>query len=195
MLRPSSAKGGPSKPKKRGSKFGLDDLLDVKDVVDFVGDMAPGMAGTISVLNLRDEFVFVGQKASFAEAAGVLAASSWSGGGNAILIRDKKNKGVAGVITQQRFLQTCSTSINLKKTKVSKHMLTNILHLQDDTTMENAVRFMGEKNPDAVVILNREGTFVGYLSPSDYREALGKIKLAKSGKSVDPDFERGRLLD
>jgi len=97
-----------------------------------------------------------------------------------ILVRAKKDKGIAGALTEPEFLKVCATGINPNKTLVNKHMLTDILRIRSDTPLEEAVKIIEEKDPDAVLVLSDENKFVGYLSPADYNEALKLLKKKKA---------------
>jgi len=126
-------------------------------------------------LNLGDEFTFVRNDAIFSDASRMLTPAHVK----VILVRAKKGMGVAGVLTEPEFLKVCATGINPDKTLVSKHMLTDLLRIRSDTPLEEAVKIIGEKDPDAVLVLNAEKKFVGYLSPADYNEAIELLKKKK----------------
>jgi len=123
-------------------------------------------------LDLGDEFAFIRNDAVFSDASRILAPVHVK----VILVRAKKGKGIAGVLTEPEFLKVCATGINPNKTFVSKHMLTDLLRIRSDTPLEEAVKIIGEKDPDAVLVLSPENKFVGYLSPADYNEALELLK-------------------
>jgi CBS domain-containing protein len=135
----------------------------------------PEKADVSHSLDLGDEFVFVRNDAVFSDASRMLAPSHVK----VILVRAKKGKGIAGVLTEPEFLKVCATGINPDKTLVSKHMLTDLLRIRSDTPLEEAVKIIGEKDPDAVLVLSPENKFVGYLSPADYNEALELLKKKK----------------
>jgi CBS domain-containing protein len=135
----------------------------------------PEKADVSHSLDLGDEFVFVRNDAVFSDASRMLAPVHVK----VILVRAKKSKGIAGVLTEPEFLKVCATGINPDKTLVRKHMLTDLLRIRSDTPLEEAVKIIGEKDPDAVLVLNPENKFVGYLSPADYNEALELLKKKK----------------
>ena len=126
-------------------------------------------------LDLGDEFAFIRNDAVFSDASRILAPVHVK----VVLVRAKKGKGIAGVLTEPEFLKVCATGINPDKTLVSKHMLTDLLRIRSDTPLEEAVKIIGEKDPDAVLVLNAEKKFVGYLSPADYNEAIELLKKKK----------------
>jgi len=126
-------------------------------------------------LDLGDEFAFIRNDAVFSDASRILTPVHVK----VVLVRAKKGKGIAGVLTEPEFLKVCATGINPDKTLVSKHMLTDLLRIRSDTPLEEAVKIIGEKDPDAVLVLNAEKKFVGYLSPADYNEAIELLKKKK----------------
>lgn len=126
-------------------------------------------------LDLGDEFAFIRNDAVFSDASRILAPVHVK----VVLVRAKKGKGIAGVLTEPEFLKVCATGINPDKTLVSKHMLTDLLRIRSDTPLDEAVKIIGEKDPDAVLVLNAEKKFVGYLSPADYNEAIELLKKKK----------------
>ena len=126
-------------------------------------------------LDLGDEFAFIRNDAVFSDASRMLTPVHVK----VILVRAKKGKGIAGVLTEPEFLKVCATGINPDKTLVSKHMLTDLLRIRSDTPLDEAVKIIGERDPDAVLVLNAEKKFVGYLSPADYNEAIELLKKKK----------------
>ena len=136
----------------------------------------PVKADVSHSLDLGDEFAFVRNDAVFSDASRMLAPEHVK----VILVRAKKDKGIAGALTEPEFLKVCATGINPNKTLVNKHMLTDILRIRSDTPLEEAVKIIGERDPDAVLVLSDENKFVGYLSPADYNEALKLLKKKKA---------------
>ena len=147
----------------------------------------PVKADVSHSLDLGDEFAFVRNDAVFSDASRMLAPEHVK----VILVRAKKDKGIAGVLTEPEFLKVCVTGINPNKTLVSKHMLTDILRIRSDTPLEEAAKIIGEKDPDAVLVLSDENKFVGYLSPADYNEALELLKKKKAEVFDVPSLKAG----
>ncbi|MDA0716527.1 MAG: CBS domain-containing protein, partial [archaeon] len=56
-----------------------------------------------------------------------------------------------------------------------KHMKTNLLRLRENTPLDIALDTIREREPDGVIVLDQENMFVGFLSPSDFRELSGHI--------------------
>jgi len=147
----------------------------------------PVKADVSHSLDLGDEFAFVRNDAMFSDASRMLAPEHVK----IILVRAKKDKGIAGVLTEPEFLKVCATGINPNKTLVNKHMLTDILRIRSDTPLEDAVKIIGEKDSDAVLVLSDENKFVGYLSPADYNEALELLKKKKAEVFDVPSIKLG----
>ena len=133
----------------------------------------------LSDLNLKDEFGMVAADSLISDVARGLHATSVK----VVLVRAMKDKGIRGVITQQHFLKDCATGIDPAKTFARDKMQTDILRIRSDTPIEEAVKIIGEKDPDAVIILDAKGKAHGYLSPADYRQ------LSLNQKTRNTQFE------
>lgn len=124
------------------------------------------MLSTIGELNLRDEYALLPHNAVLADVAKALSPVK----NTAALIRAKsKKKGIAGIVKVQHLLSVIDNGIDPEKELARNHMATNILRLRIDTPIEKAVFTIIDRNPDAVLVLNLEGQFVGYLSAEDFR--------------------------
>ena len=124
------------------------------------------MLSTIGELNLRDEYALLPHNAVLADVAKALSPVK----NTAALIRAKsKKKGIAGIVKVQHLLSVIDKGVDPEKELARNHMSTNILRLRIDTPIEKAVFTIIERNPDAVLVLNLEGQFVGYLSAEDFR--------------------------
>ena len=122
------------------------------------------MKGTISEINFRDEFGVLDQSASISDVAGVLHTNAVK----VVLVRSKKQ--VIGVITQQHFLQVCATGIHPLRTKATDYLQSNLLHLNLETPIPEAIVMIEESEPDAIIVIDSENRARGYLSPADFRE-------------------------
>jgi len=120
----------------------------------------------ISDLNLRDEYASLEPKALLREVAKILAKNEVK----VILLVDKSQREVVGIMTEQRFLQACATGADPAKTTASEFMSTNVLRLLSDTPIQTARNLIDKHQPDAVIALNSDRKFRGYLSPADYRQ-------------------------
>ena len=120
----------------------------------------------ISDLEIRDEFASLQPEATLQDIAAVLAKNEIK----VILLVDKHQREVVGILTEQRFLQACATGIDPTQTTASEYMSTNILRLLGDTPLQAARDLIDDKEPDAVIAMGSERNFRGYLSPEDYRQ-------------------------
>ena len=128
--------------------------------------MSKDVLAVISDLNLRDEYASLEPKALLREVAKILAKNEVK----VILLVDKSQREVVGIMTEQRFLQACATGADPAKTTASKFMSTNVLRLLSDTPIQTARNLIDKHQPDAVIALNSDRKFRGYLSPADYRQ-------------------------
>ena len=136
------------------------------DLSNLVRTLSKDTLAVISDLNLRDEYASLEPKALLREVAKILAKNEVK----AILLVDKGQREVVGIMTEQRFLQACATGADPAKTTASKFMSTNVLRLLSDTPIQTARNLIDKHQPDAVIALNPDRKFRGYLSPADYRQ-------------------------
>ena len=125
----------------------------------------PPPGSVAEALELRDEFVLVPEKTNFAE----IARKFTDHNTRVIMVRAKKDKGVAGIIPMQVFLQICAQGKDPRKEIARTHMLTNLMRIRDNTPINIALDAIEERNPDATLVLDIKNKFCGYLSPDDYR--------------------------
>ena len=125
---------------------------------------------TVADMSIADEHIVVEMKTRISEVCKVLAVNP----SHAVLV--KKGTEVLGVVTARSIFQKMSEGVNATKVKVSKIMRTNILSISADTPLSKGLDLMSKENPDAIVITDAEGEFVGYFSTSDYREATRKLE-------------------
>tara|TARA_B100000945_G_scaffold318264_1_gene322740 strand:- start:627 stop:1610 length:984 start_codon:yes stop_codon:yes gene_type:complete len=139
----------------------------------------------ISDLNLRDEYASLEPKALLREVAKILAKNEVK----VILLVDKSQREVVGIMTEQRFLQACATGVDPAKTPASKFMSTNVLRLLSDTPIQIARNLIDKHQPDAVIALNPDRKFRGYLSPADYRQLETPTSLFEEEGEEEHDEE------
>ena len=96
----------------------------------------------------------------------------------------------------------------LKIKKKRKIMRTNILAVLGNTPLSKGLDIMSTTSPDAVIVVDEGGQFLGYFSVRDYREATRKLeahllmaaRLSRSRKAItdkkiEDDDSGGDLLD
>ena len=123
------------------------------------------MLTIIGDLDLKDEFALLPHNAVLADVAKALSPVKNS----AALIRGAKGQGIAGIVKVQMLLQALGTASDPTRVKASEIMGTNLLRLRIDMPVGMALTKIAERNPDAVLVLDEEHRFVGYLSAEDYR--------------------------
>ena len=117
------------------------------DLSNLVRTLSKDTLAVISDLNLRDEYASLEPKALLREVAKILAKNEVK----AILLVDKSQREVVGIMTEQRFLQACATGADPAKTTASKFMSTNVLRLLSDTPIQTARNLIDKHQPDLIV--------------------------------------------
>ena len=134
------------------SIFNTDLNLQIADV----------MYATIGELTLKDEFALLPHSSVLSDVSKALTPVKNS----AALIRSPKGKGVAG-IKAQGLLAALKQGEDPLTSRASKIMSTNLLRLRSDTPVEIAIEKITQLRPDAVLVIDVEGVFAGYLSAGD----------------------------
>jgi predicted transcriptional regulator len=129
------------------------------------------MSMMVSDLELRDEFALVTNSAVLSDVAMSLSPAK----NKVVLVRAKKDKGIAGILKENKFLLACSKGLNPLKELARNHMSTDILRIREDTPFEIAINTIRERNPEGVLVLTKENKFLGYLSTADFREMGGEF--------------------
>jgi hypothetical protein len=58
----------------------------------------------------------------------------------------------------------------------------DIMEVDYNALLDKVVPKVTERDPYAVVVTDKDGTFKGYFSPKDYQEALARINFAQVKK-------------
>ncbi len=114
----------------------------------------------------------------------------------AVLITEDDKK-VIGFITFSEILDLVSTGKDLENKKASDVMRSDHVEVKEDDTIGDIIPMISEKYPDAVVVVNNNGDFVGYFSKNDYKEGLavlGVYDRHHSPKTEDDWQTRGIAL-
>jgi CBS domain-containing protein len=127
---------------------------------------------TVSDMSIADEHIIVEPKVTVASIASQLASDS----SLAVLVKIKGGSEIQGVVTVKDILSLIAEGKNPAKLKVAKVMRTNIITLDGNTNLATALDIMLAKRPDALVIIDANGDFKGYFSPSDYRDATRRLE-------------------
>ena len=131
----------------------------------FIGWTANAMLTTIGDLDLKDEFALLAYNSVLADVAKALSPVKNS----AVLIRGPKGQGIGGIVKAQMLLEALGTGVDPTRLKASDIMGTNLMRLRSDMPVGLALGKIAERAPDAVLVLDFDNRFVGYLSAEDYR--------------------------
>jgi len=141
------------------------------------------MVSTLGELNLRDEYAILEYNAVLADAAKALSPVQHS----AVLVRGKKGKGIVGILKMQVLLHHLAEGTDPVSTPVTSIMQTEILRLRSNTPIDKAVEIIQERQPHAVIVINDQDTFEGYISAADFREMKSKMLIASQHENVAPE--------
>lgn len=141
------------------------------------------MVSTLGELNLRDEFAILEYNAVLADAAKALSPVQHS----AVLVRGKKGKGIVGILKMQILLHHLAEGVDPTSTPVTSIMQTEVLRLRSNTPMDKAIEIIQERKPHAVIVINDQDTFEGYISAADFREMKSKMLIASQHENVAPE--------
>ena len=157
---------------------------------------------TVSDMSITDEHIVVESKTKVSDICQELSRNPE----HAILV--KKGKDILGVVTARDIFAKMAEGLNATKVKVDKIMRTNILAVLGNTPLSKGLDIMSTTSPDAVIVVDEGGEFLGYFSVRDYREATRKLeahllmaaRLSRSRKSItdkkiEDDDSGGDLLD
>ncbi|MBJ23745.1 MAG: hypothetical protein CMB64_03660 [Euryarchaeota archaeon] len=121
----------------------------------------------VSELVLTDEHETISPDASLVEATKKLLSLP-----RGVLIILDSNNSPKGVIADAQILRAVSEGLDCHEETCSGHMNTDIMSVGLDTDVSEIVSEMNARKPHAVVAVDADGSFAGYFSPNDYREAL-----------------------
>ena len=91
-----------------------------------------------------------------------------------VLIVLSEESAPKGVISDAHILQAVADGMDCSSENCSSHMDTDIMHVKLEDEIDSLVDQMTKRRPNAVVAVDESGSFVGYFSPNDYREALAR---------------------
>jgi cellulose biosynthesis protein BcsQ len=78
---------------------------------------------------------------------------------------------VKGVIGQRQMLKAIGNGVNVTETTCKEVMEMDVLKVPLTDAIADVIKSVNERMPQAVVAVNEEGSFEGYFSPEDYRQA------------------------
>ena len=157
---------------------------------------------TVADMSITDAHIVVESKTKVSDICQELSRNPE----HAILV--KKGKDILGVVTARDIFAKMAEGLNATKVKVDKIMRTNILAVLGNTPLSKGLDIMSTTSPDAVIVVDEGGEFLGYFSVRDYREATRKLeahllmaaRLSRSRKAItdkkiEDDDSGGDLLD
>ena len=124
----------------------------------------------ISDLVLTDEHATVGVNDSIVE--GTKRLLNLPGGVLIVLDEDDSVKGVLGT---KQILTAVADGRDLSSSTCGDHMELDVMQVKMYETIADVLPLINERKPQAVVAVDEDGTFSGYFSPNDYRQAMSKI--------------------
>ena len=125
---------------------------------------------TISDMSITDEHIVVDLKTRINTICGDLSENP----SNAILV--KKGSEILGIVTAKDIFASMADGVNATKLRVRKIMRTNVLSIKGDTPLSKGLDKISESNPDAIIVTDDSGDFLGYFSLKDYRESTRKLE-------------------
>lgn len=138
-------------------------------------------------LNILDEFELIPPKTAMKKIVERLSADP----GLSFLIEDPKSGKICGFIDSLLINKLEEQGKKPKKGNVQSKMLTNLLFIINKTPLARLTQILPEKQPDAVIVNNIEGDFVGFLSANDFQEAMQKLGIeGKNEGGAESDAEK-----
>ena len=131
-------------------------------------------------LNILDEFELVPPKTAMKKIMQKLEADP----GLSFLIEDPKSGKICGFIDSLLIKRLEEQGKKPKKGNAQSKMLTNLLFIINKTPLARLPQILPEKQPDAVIVNNLEGDFVGFLSSNDFQEAVALLGSSSSTKPI-----------
>jgi len=138
----------------------------------FRGDALVGVLGD---LDLEDEHVTIGLEDSLEEAAHRLIDVP---GGVLVVLDDEGQP--RGLIRPDHLLREVLRGTELRASGCRDVMLSDVLRVPVDTPLDEVVANIDRRQPDAVVGVDENGTFLGWFSPADLASARAKVKVIRS---------------
>jgi len=123
----------------------------------------------VNDMEISDEYVLAEKDSDGRELSSQLLENR----GDALLIKDGDK--VVGLVTERSILKALAEGRIKIDLKAKDLMTSDILEVREDDALEDVLPAMYDKQPEAVVVIDRDGKFVGYFSPNDCK--LASIKL------------------
>ena len=128
----------------------------------------------IGDLNLNDEHITVGINDTLQEAARRLLTVP----GGILIVLDDEVK-AKGIIGYKQLLLSIDKDIDTKSAICGQHMEMDFMEVEVTENIATVLKKIKQRSPQAVVVVDKDGEFTGYFSPSDYRESKAIVKSLK----------------
>jgi len=128
------------------------------------------MAKTVGDLKLDDEHSTIGLDDTLQEGAKRLITVQ-----NGILVVLDDDQQVKGVLGTKQFLKAFADGKDSKNELCKDHMEMDFLLVHISEKLDAVLEKIKNRQPQAVVAVDDDDTFVGYFSPNDYQEAQNLV--------------------
>jgi predicted transcriptional regulator len=133
------------------------------------------MAKTVGDLKLDDEHSTIGLDDTLQEGAKRLITVQ-----NGILVVLDDDQQVKGVLGTKQFLKAFADGKDSKNELCKDHMEMDFLLVHISEKLDAVLEKIKNRQPQAVVAVDDDYTFVGYLSTNDYQEAQNLVSNLKN---------------
>jgi len=123
----------------------------------------------VNDMEISDEYVLADKDSDGKELSRLLIENK----GDALLIKDGDK--VVGIVTEHSLLKAIAEGKIKVDLPASELMAGDIMEVKATDTLEEILPVMYQKQPQAVVVTDADGNFVGYFSPNDCK--LASVKL------------------
>jgi len=121
-------------------------------------------------MEISDEYMVGLPKMTLQQACQYLKAHP----SDAVIIQEGSK--VIGLINTQTIIETIANGKVSSDMTIKEVMSTDFLKVNDTDALEDILPLMYEKQPKAVLVVDSEGDFIGYFSPSDCKLAMKQMK-------------------
>lgn len=128
------------------------------------------MGGTLRDLNLEDEHCTIGVEDTLLEASKRLLSTP----GGILVVLDDEDR-VKGILREHELIMMISREQDAKKELCKDHMEMDIWQVQIDTPLNDVLKQVESRGPQAVIVIDENSEFFGYFSPSDYQYARNLV--------------------
>ena len=132
---------------------------------------------TVADLDLNDEHMTIGLSDTLQEAARRLLSVP----GGILVVLDDESK-VKGVIGYKQMLVAIDSDTDTKSATCAEHMEMDFMEVTLQEDLQEVLKKIHQRSPQAVVATDDHGDFSGYFSPNDYQASRKLVKSLKKLK-------------